>query len=358
MVRFTLNFAQDGYIKDRQGMILNRIFFLNRLMKFLLKHRRSLAILFFLVFSVSMIGFAQIDQDLFGPYDQPPMAQGEKVQVVLKSGYITQGDLVESTDRYIRIKTMDLSVTYYLNEISSINGEPVVLRKSTVVSSQGNSRLFSGDIIEQFKRVFFLGDEGIVQSWFASLFDQEQLISVSQQSSDVIALKEDEHFFDSSNAQDPLITSTCPLRKRPAFVLSMSRFLSSAQGQEFNSRVLSGLVSAIIFYIYYSLCLFLMMKKKNKRSTWISWIPWINFFVAPLMIANISLAWLWLFFLMIVPIVNLFVLIFLIFFGVYVQCRMAMALNKPGWLGVVACLPVIGLLTFPVFYGYLAFSKD
>lgn len=339
-------------------MILNRIFFLNRLMKFLLKHRRSLAILFFVVFSVSMIGFAQIDQDLFGPYDQPPMAHGEKVQVVLKSGYITQGDLVESTDRYIRIKTMDLSVTYYLNEISSINGEPIVLRESTVVFKEGARGLSFDNIMEQFKRVFSLGDEGIVQSWFASLFDQEQLISFSQQNSDLIVPKEDEHSFNNFNAQDPLITPTCPLRNQSVFIPSILRFFTSAQGQEFKSRILSGLISVIIFYIYYSLCFFLMMKKTHKKHVWISWIPWINFFVAPLMIANISLAWLWLYFLLLVPVINLFVFIFFIFFVYYVQYKMAVAFNKPGWLGVVACLPVIGLLTFPVFYGYLAFSKD
>ena len=54
--------------------------------------------------------------------------------IVLKSGSIVEGKLIEKTDKYIKIDFQSVPLTYYLDEVESIDGKPAnILKKSMVV---------------------------------------------------------------------------------------------------------------------------------------------------------------------------------------------------------------------------------
>ncbi|MDP2168450.1 MAG: tetratricopeptide repeat protein [Thermodesulfovibrionales bacterium] len=101
------------------------------------------------------------------------------------------------------------------------------------------------------------------------------------------------------------------------------------------------LVSAA-FYIYFSLCLFLIAKKSNVSAAWTAWVPFVQIWA---FVASAGKPWWWILILL-VPVVNLFA-------AVYLWMLITENLGRNKWLGLIMLLPVINL----GFLGLLAFSK-
>lgn len=99
----------------------------------------------------------------------------------------------------------------------------------------------------------------------------------------------------------------------------------------------------IAFYVYYSLCLFLIAKKLDVPAPWTAWIPIVQVWT---FVASAGKPGWWIL-LFLVPIVNLFL-------GIYLWMCITENLGKNKWLGLLILVPLLGLL-YP---GWLAFSKS
>lgn len=98
----------------------------------------------------------------------------------------------------------------------------------------------------------------------------------------------------------------------------------------------------IAFYIYYSLCLFLIAKKLDVPAPWTAWIPLIQLWTFVVSAGKPG----WWVLLFLVPLVNFFV-------GIYLWICVTENLGKNKWLGLLILVPLVGIL-YP---GWLAFSK-
>lgn len=101
-------------------------------------------------------------------------------------------------------------------------------------------------------------------------------------------------------------------------------------------------IIAIAFYVFFSLCLYLIAKKLNVPAPWTAWIPIVNIWT--LVACAGKPAW-WLI-LCFIPVVNFFVFI-------YLYMCITENLGKNKWLGLLMLVPLVNM----VFLGWLAFSK-
>ncbi|MBI5633078.1 MAG: tetratricopeptide repeat protein [Nitrospirae bacterium] len=99
----------------------------------------------------------------------------------------------------------------------------------------------------------------------------------------------------------------------------------------------------IAFYVYYSLCLFLIAKKLDVPAPWTAWIPIVQIWTFVVSAGKPG----WWILLFLVPIVNLFL-------GIYLWMCVTENLGKNKWLGLLILVPLLGFL-YP---GWLAFSKS
>lgn len=110
------------------------------------------------------------------------------------------------------------------------------------------------------------------------------------------------------------------------------------------------LLLILSLYIYSSLCLYFIAKKTDNSFAWLAWIPIVNVFLM-CKIASLSYWWVLILLLSLLRYVGAFVSVG--FFG-FLWYRIALARNKPGWVGILAVVPVLNLFI----YGYLAFSDS
>ncbi len=129
----------------------------------------------------------------------------------------------------------------------------------------------------------------------------------------------------------------------PAFENGPSREMLLALLATFMTVIL---IVVAVFYLYNSLCLFLIAKKLDVPAAWLAWIPVLQVY-AFLRSAGKSLWWIPLLIIVIfIPIVNLIV-------WVYFCMSISENLGKNKWLGLLTLVPIAGL----ILPGYLAFSK-
>lgn len=108
------------------------------------------------------------------------------------------------------------------------------------------------------------------------------------------------------------------------------------------------IVLMLLLYVYSALCLQMIAKKTSQEPVWLAWVPIGNLFLM-CKIASLSYLWLLGFLLAFLPFVGMFFNLALVAYFYY---RIALARNKPGWLGILVCLPIVNLIIM----GYLAFS--
>jgi hypothetical protein len=100
---------------------------------------------------------------------------------------------------------------------------------------------------------------------------------------------------------------------------------------------------AVLFYVYFSLCLYKIAQKVNFEAAWAAWVPILQLwpFVGA---AGKPIWWILLLF---IPLVGIII-------GVYLWMSICENLGKSKWLGLLVLVPVANL----VLPGYLAFSRS
>lgn len=135
---------------------------------------------------------------------------------------------------------------------------------------------------------------------------------------------------------------------------TMPQFPESGQGAPgvspgMSTALLAGfgmimLVIVLAFYIFGSLCLFLIAKKLNVSAPWTAWIPLVNLWT---IVTAAGKPWWWIL-LIFIPIAGPLVVLTYLWMLITENC------GKNKWLGLLMLAPVANL----VWLGILAFSKS
>ncbi|MCX5709455.1 MAG: hypothetical protein NT088_01835 [Candidatus Omnitrophica bacterium] len=143
----------------------------------------------------------------------------------------------------------------------------------------------------------------------------------------------------------PVVTSAPAVTPMPTLTPTQKKVAVAVAA----AAVLAMMFVVLVLYIYSSICIMFIAKKTAKTPAWLAWIPIGNLFLL-CKVAGISYWWLLLLLVYIVPIAG--PLIFLAFCG-YLWYKVALARNKPGWVGILWVIPIVNLVVM----GYLAFSE-
>jgi len=101
------------------------------------------------------------------------------------------------------------------------------------------------------------------------------------------------------------------------------------------------LLVGLAVYVYTALAVKTIAEKTNTENPWLAWIPIANL----ILLLNIAKKPIWWIVLCLIPLVNIIIFIM-------VWMAVAEARGKPGWVGVLLIVPVLGAL-MP---GYLAWA--
>jgi hypothetical protein len=101
------------------------------------------------------------------------------------------------------------------------------------------------------------------------------------------------------------------------------------------------LLVVVAVYVYTALAVQTIAEKTNTENPWLAWIPIANI----ILLLNIAKKPVWWIVLCLIPLVNIIIFIM-------VWMAVAEARGKPGWVGVLLIVPVLGAL-MP---GYLAWA--
>lgn len=244
--------------------------------------------------------------------------------ITLKSGKTVEGKLIEKTDKYIKIDFQGIPLTYYLDEIESIDGQKqinasgkneLVLEPQIKQTSQ-NSAQFNAVEGRNIEQAVFLGGTSVTNDPVQGSFPQAKLV--------------------------------------------MPQTLGYANGRKYQTNEPLPRVSvaflgfAIVFslvcYVYTSICLQRIAEKADQGPAWWAWVPIANLFLS-CKIAGLSYLWLLIMFSALIPMIGF---LCVVIFSGYLWYRIAVALNKPGWIGALTVIPIVSFITL----GYLAFSKE
>jgi len=247
--------------------------------------------------------------------------------ILLKSGKTVEGKLIERADSYITIDFEGVTLTYFLDEIESIDGQkqPVVLlKKDPVLEPQKN------ETSKNSAQLNTVQEKNIEEDGFSGVTSANLPVRESFQQTKPRIRQTQKYAIGPKQQTNKALL--------PVTVAMVGTFLV--------------LIIAIllVFYIYSAICLQLIAKKTGQEPSWLAWVPIANLFLS----CKISgLSYLWLLILFAAPIPIIGPLCITVFYA-YLWCRIAVALNKPSWLGVLVIIPIVNL----VIIGYLAFSKD
>jgi hypothetical protein len=229
--------------------------------------------------------------------------------VLFKSGKKLEGAITARDDKTV---TVDLSgvteMTYDLKDIDSINGEPVVTAEKEVTGS------------------------------FSPLTprpDDEQILK----------------------------TIEAKALKQPAVPLS-AKVPKVSSVQFLQIRLILGL----LFYIYFSLCLYMVANRLHDDNSARAWLPGLNIYLM-FDIAALKPAWIWVSYaaccgLLVFPglaftgipglLTVIFAWLYTIALTTFAWMRIAANMGKPTWLGLLTVVPVVNLFVL----GYFAFSDS
>lgn len=225
--------------------------------------------------------------------------------ITLKSGKQVEGKILEKTAESVKIDFQGVELTYFLDEIDSINEEKIM------------------PAVEAGETKPVLQEE--------------------------ISVKEATEL----NLTEPLQTPDVPVgvENEPS-----ARVTSLDKGSKQKMLAAGVALVVIIFvlililigYIYFCLCLQFIAKKTNTEPAWLAWVPIGSLFLM-CKIGKINYLWLLCILLSFIPIIGI---LFGLAFSGFIWYKIALARNKPAWLGILAVIPIVSLIIM----GYLAFS--
>jgi len=212
--------------------------------------------------------------------------------IILKSGKQIEAKIIEKGSEWIKVDTAGVQLTYFLDEIDTIDGKIAV----------------SGPVSQ------------------AALKSAQEAVNAAA------LVKEEASKIEVAQNKVPLAAGKT----------------DSSEAKQLAMLIM--IIIIIIFgYIFPSICLQFIARKTNKTPTWLAWIPVGNLFLM-CKIASVNYLWLLVLLLSLIPMVGI---IINLVFGGFIWYRIAEARQKPGWVGVLAIVPIVGLFVF----GYLAFSE-
>lgn len=240
--------------------------------------------------------------------------------ITLKSGKEIEGTILEKTDDSVKIEAYGAQTTYFMDEVDKINSESIL-----PVQESGTAGIQAEDISVTTESVQTEVQPGEMQT--ESLPEEMQSENMPEQPQEATTL---------SVAGQPIekVSSSSIRDHRKAMLAAGVIFVMA--------------IFALLVYIYASLCLQLIAKKTNQGPVWLAWVPVGNLFLM-CKIASLDYKWLLGYLLTFIPLVGV---IFGLAINGYLWYRIALVRNQPGWLGILACLPLVNL----VIMGYLAFS--
>lgn len=233
--------------------------------------------------------------------------------IILKSGEQLEAVILERTGDAIEVDVDGIQSTYPLDEVDSINGEEPVV--------------FSPQLAPDISIEVAPPAEPAAVEELAVVVPEEAQAPQPQPQPQPAA----------ETAAITVQPQPQPLKKAIVPAVSIGVALAI-------------LVLIVALYIYSSLCLYFIAKKTNNSFAWLAWIPIANVFLM-CKIASLSYWWVLILLFSWLRYVGAFVSVG--FFG-FLWYRIALARNKPGWVGILAVVPVLNLFI----YGYLAFSDS
>lgn len=234
-------------------------------------------------------------------------------EIVLKSGISIQGKIIERSDKWIKVNASGMDVTYYLDEIQSIDGNPAgiavppsspvavpSLPKAEAVPSAG-TRPSAGTSVPI--------DEIVKQTITGS-----SSLDVSQSSSRSVFLAGD--------------------RSKP------SQKLTPVETLVVLAVMLIVIGIALVLFCY---PLFVIAKKTGAQYPYIAFIPLLNYYL----MCKISGRPVWWILLFLIPFVNMVI-------DIIVWTDIAKVRQKPAWLGLLVVVPLLNLFMM----WYVALSDE
>lgn len=209
--------------------------------------------------------------------------------ITLKSGRKIEGKIVERSAEWVKVDTNGVKLTYFLDEVNDINGERISVTIKEVAPAP------------TVKTV------------------QTEL------------------------------TGQLPPQPGPV-VVSTAQASSQDLPQVNMGLALAFFALFLVFgYIYPALCLQFIAAKTDKHPVWLAWVPVGNLFLM-CKIAGINYLWLLPLLLLFVPYAGVAANLIV---GGFIWFKIAQARRKPGWIGILGVVPILGLVIF----AYLAFSE-
>ncbi len=238
--------------------------------------------------------------------------------VTLKSGKVVEGKIVEKTDKFVKIEFEEVPLVYFLDEVEKINDQVV-------------SAPVSAPVVAPVSMPEQINETPVVQ--------QESLPPAQSLKTDYVpeqqkaALRPD---YASAQARMPAAAANKSASFNPFLVIL-----------GFGGIVF---IILVIAYICFSICLYAIAKKTNTDPAWLAWVPIANVLLM-CRIGGLNYWWA-------LGILGSFVpfiggILSLIFAG-FLWYRIALTCNKPGWMGILAAIPLAGGFVI----AYFAFGDE
>ena len=256
--------------------------------------------------------------------------------IILKSGRQLEGKILERNSESVKVDFYGVGITYFLDDIAQINGEkinpvsaePAASKEPTVPSVELKAPSPESTVPPA---------ESVAPPTESTALPVKVISPDSRAVPEKLA------------APEPISLE----RKAALGVSAVPRI--DAEKLKKAKTVCALLFTLIIFifivlaFVFSAICLQFIAKKTNKAPVWLAWIPVGNLFLM-CKIGAVSYWWLLIIFGAFIPFVG--IIINLGFSG-FLWYKIALARNKPAWLGILCAIPLVGF----VIMAYLAFSN-
>ena len=233
-------------------------------------------------------------------------------EIVLNSGSTVQGTIIERTDKQIKMNASGVDVTYYMDEIRSIDGIPIGIPiKAPTQPKEPSSLLKSKNDLYPPKNV---GTAAVVEP------TSEMVPPVEH-----AALVADEPPVQMQQVNNPPVV----------FNASSSRSIKSSSKMTFVQAIGIIMITLIVLGLFIvTVCypLFLIAQKTNAPYPFFAFIPILNYYL----LCKISGRPVWWMVLYVIPLVSMVI-------DVLVWMDIAKIRRKPAWMGALIIVPVVNL---------------
>ncbi len=253
-------------------------------------------------------------------------------ELLLRSGRTLEGKIVEKTDKYVKFdEGVGIVLTYYDDEIDSINGNPVIRHKKRVIHKRHVEPLVTPPETPTLP-VPAISPVTDVAPTHPAQDPPSMVTGASTINSQP-----------NSEVSTPVIVPTAVV-PTPAF----PKQINARTGPSFNAAVLSkvmGVVFLFIVFLYvlhYCIPTFMIAKNLNVENPWMAWVPLVNIYLTCKIAGRPG----WWLLLSLIPLVGIVIFVIL-WMDIADKC------HKPRWSGILVIVPFISL----IFIWYLALSK-